>query len=226
MSEDQVVELVIENWGNARPGQSENDLSRKVLVNVPPKEFYCSPKIPIQLGMNIKSELKVRQEGEDPYISNYIEEEEAFKYGFEEIEAKHVDIVCYHKSALIENNGTRSSDSDWEIVAILATDGKYEPMMPLTMARNYLDKPGGTKTEYSAKDIAESVYYWSCNKGISVKLKPDFAKDAVFKIASNYGLNYLHSRGSDSKDFKEYSIDAIRSLMFSCYYAGLKNSTL
>ena len=170
MSEDQVVQLVKENWNSARPGQSENDLSRKILVNVPSEGFYCPPKMPLVLGMNIKSEIKIRQEGEDPYIETYVEEKEAFKYGFKEIKASHVDIVCYHKDALLENNGSRSSDSEWEIVCVLATNGGYEPMLPLAMARNYLNKPGGTKTEYSAQDIAESIYYWSCNKGISVKL--------------------------------------------------------
>jgi hypothetical protein len=43
-------------------------------------------------------------------------------------------------------------------------------MNPLAMARNFLEKPGGTKTFYSSKCFAESVYYWSCNKGIAVKL--------------------------------------------------------
>ena len=32
---------------------------------------------------------------------------------------------------------------------------------PLTMARNMLEKPGGTYCAYSARDFAEAVWYWS-----------------------------------------------------------------
>lgn len=170
LSENEVVDLVTRCFPMARPGQSETDLSRKILVPVPCESFYCPPKMPLVLGMNIKSVTKVRQEGEDPYVESYITEKEAVRYGFREIPAKYVDIVCYHKDALTDNGGERSSESDWEIVAILATTGAYEPMNTLAMARNYLEKPGGTKTDYSAKDFAESVYYWACNKGITVKL--------------------------------------------------------
>jgi hypothetical protein len=34
-------------------------------------------------------------------------------------------------------------------------------MMPLTMARNLLSKPGGTKATYSAEQLAESIYHWA-----------------------------------------------------------------
>lgn len=170
-TEKEVADLVIKNWSNARPGQSETDLTRKILVTVPIEGFYCPPKMKLVLGMKVKCKITVRQNGEDPYLEKYITEKEAIKHSFKEIQAKHVDIVCYHKDVLIENGGKRSSKSDWEIVTILATSGSYEPMNTLAMARNYLEKTGGSKTDYSAKDFAESIYYWSCNSGIKVKLK-------------------------------------------------------
>lgn len=222
LSDEELIELVISNWSKAIPGQSEKDLTRKILVNVPSKNFFCPPKMPIQLGMNIQSELKIRQEGEDPYVVNFISEKEAIKFGFKEIEANHVDIVCYHKDALLENNGKRSSESDWEIVAILATNGEYEPMNPLAMARNYLNKPGGTKTDYSAFDFAEAIYYWSCQKGISVKLSESNIDNLLYIIAKKYGIETLKSRKMDSLDFKEYSVETISSLMKDCVEAGCK----
>jgi len=55
----------------------------------------------------------------------------------------------YHKDALLENGGERTTNCDWEVVAILASAIPNEPM-PLTMARNFLQKPGGTKSVYTA----------------------------------------------------------------------------
>jgi hypothetical protein len=39
-------------------------------------------------------------------------------------------------------------------------------MNPLTMARNFLEKPGGTFCEYTAREFAEAVYYWSRRAGL------------------------------------------------------------
>ncbi len=38
---------------------------------------------------------------------------------------------------------------------------KNVPMHPLTMARNYLVKKGGTKGRYTAAQFAEAIWYWS-----------------------------------------------------------------
>ena len=34
-------------------------------------------------------------------------------------------------------------------------------MPPVTMARNMLEKEGGTKSVYTAEEFAEAIYYWS-----------------------------------------------------------------
>ena len=62
---------------------------------------------------------------------------------------------------LLENDGERSGDYDWEIVSIQAAPVAGEPMKPVTMARNFLARPGGTPCEYSARDFALAIEYWS-----------------------------------------------------------------
>ena len=124
------------------------------------------------MGMNVEAELKVRQEGEDPYIETFVTEAEARRHdALILLPAASVDIVCYSAEALLENGGTRSTDCDWEVVCILCrSDEEREPMTPLAMARNYLEMPGGTKSDYTAKEFADAIYYWSSQRGIKVKM--------------------------------------------------------
>lgn len=164
-----VAECVRQNWDYRRPGAGETETTRKVLVPVFPGQFFCSPCAPLSVGMNIKSRVVQRQIGEDPYIETYLTVEDAEKMGIQPIPAKRCDIVCYSAEALMENNGHRSTDCDFEIVTILAysTDVE-EPMTPLTMARNFLQKPGGTFGVYSAQEFAESIYYHATKKMIKI----------------------------------------------------------
>lgn len=154
-----VIALVRTNWPLRRPGAGEKDTNRKVLVPVPPAGFFCSPRAPLVVGMPIKARVVQRQEGEDPYIETYMDQEDADRLGIPAVPAKRCDIVCYSAEALLENDGERSSDAPWEIVTILAypTDTE-EPMPVLTMARNFLRKPGGTFSDYTAQEFAEAIY--------------------------------------------------------------------
>lgn len=172
LSPDKIIERVLDNWNKAVPGSGETTLERKILVPVDPEGFFCPPRALLIPGMEVKAEVKLRQQGEDPSVETYVTEEEARRHNaLVEIPAKRVDVVCYSAEALLENNGERSTDCDWEIVCLLASQDK-EPMLPLAMARNYLEKPGGTKGEYSAKEFAEAIYYWSSQRGIKVRLNP------------------------------------------------------
>ena len=55
-----------------------------------------------------------------------------------------------------------TTDSDWELISFHAIPKgiKNMPMGPVTMMRNQLEKPGGTKGEYSSLEWAESVDFW------------------------------------------------------------------
>ena len=46
-------------------------------------------------------------------------------------------------------------------LCLLAGAAETEPMDPLTMARNMLEKPGGTFVPYTAEEFALSIYFWS-----------------------------------------------------------------
>ena len=184
LPEAQLIQMTADFWKERIPGAGETGLSRKVLVPLGPSwsyqndegictinpvdHFFVSPKISLQIGLPVHSKVMQRQIGEAPYLKNYVKREDAVRFGWVPSNPKFVNIVCYHKEALLENGGERSTDCDWEIVCILASDSEKEPMQPLAMARNFLEKTGGTFTDYSAKEFAESIWYWSTQSGISV----------------------------------------------------------
>jgi hypothetical protein len=171
LSEERVVELALDNWASRKPGDGEMTLERKVLVRVPPDGFYCPPRARPVEGMPVQAEIVTRQEEEDPYVEVFVSEMVAREHdALVERPARTVDIVCYSADALTENDGERSTDCDWEIVTILCTDEEeQEPMTPLTMARNFLEKAGGTKSVYTARELAESIWHHATQRGISVK---------------------------------------------------------
>lgn len=138
--------------GFFRPGYRDG----VVLVQMDDSEsklFFSYDGFEMFEGMKLSAEYKPRQTGEEPRLCVRILEPK--------IQCKFVDIVLYRWDVLAEDND-RSQDSEWEIISI---NGKQkdviEPMRPLTMARNFLHLQGGTKGEFTAKDFAESIIYWS-----------------------------------------------------------------
>lgn len=173
LDDDLLVSLVQDQWEHRTPGTGETNLSRKVLVPMFPEHnnepvFFLPPRVPLVVGMPIRAEVVVRQDGEDPYIETYITPDDAVQWGYKPVPATEVNVVCYSAEALLENGGKRSSDAEWEIVTILCSDVSHEPMFPLAMARNFLEKPGGTKGVYTAQEFAESIYFHS-NRGVRVR---------------------------------------------------------
>lgn len=177
-----IAELALENWENRIPGAGETDLTRKVVV--PLKEgteyfanntivnrfdlFFCNT-VKISDLTPIRSEVARRAPEEDPFVASYLDPvflaavKTIDPYKLDKIveRANFVNVVCYSAEALLENGGTRTTDCDWEIVALICSPVEKEPMHFLTMARNMLEKTGGTKSTYTAEEFAESVYYWS-----------------------------------------------------------------
>lgn len=173
-SESELVRLVKDCWLNREPGYGEgNSVERKVVVPLPHEDrmFFTLPQIPLQMGVPLQASVTQRQEGEDPYIETFAYEDDIERLGIKIPIPDYASVVVYHKDALVENNGTRTHlDCDWEIVAILATIfQEKEPMRPLTMARNFLAKTGGTVTQYTATEFAEAIYYHGTKSKIKVK---------------------------------------------------------
>ena len=164
---DAVLERTKAAWAFAKPGQGETGLDRKIVVPIQPDGFFMS-LCALQENLPIKARVAYRQPGEDPYVEIYVTAEDAKAFGVEYEPAKFVNIVCYSAEALLENGGERATDCEWEIVAVLASKVETEPMGPLTMARNFLEKPGGTKSVYTAQEFAEAIYNNS-QRGIKIR---------------------------------------------------------
>jgi len=167
ISYTEVIQRVLDSWDKKYPGQGETGLDRKVVVPINPKGFFVS-LAPLVDGMPLRAEVVRRQPHEDPYVETYIETKDAERLGILPFPAIFCNIVCYSAEALLENDGERTTEQEWEIVAVLASHKEKESMLPLTMARNFLEKSGGTKSIYTAEEFAVSIYENS-NNGIKIK---------------------------------------------------------
>lgn len=131
-----------------RPGYRDG----VILVDVPHYKFYSSI---VEIDEKTKLEVNYapRVPGEDSFIR-------IAAVGKKQ-PAQYVTIVLYRHDVLAEDND-RSTDAEWEIIAIKArTSIEEEPMDPYTMARNFLHLKGGTKGDFTAEQFAKSIIYWN-----------------------------------------------------------------
>ena len=72
-----------------------------------------------------------------------------------------VELILYCHDVLAEND-EQSTAAEWELISFHALpEGIDEmPMGPVTMMRNQLKLPGGTKANYSATEWAHSIEFW------------------------------------------------------------------
>lgn len=170
LSEDRVVQLVQENWDRRIPGSGEQTADRKALVPVPVEGFHCPPRAKLVDGLPVRAEVVRRQDGEEPYVETFVTLDDARRFNaLEERNPGTVNIVVYSADALTENDGERDTNCDWEIVCVLCEEQGVAPMPPLVMARNFLEEAGGTKTDYTAREFAEAIWYNSTRKGVKVR---------------------------------------------------------
>jgi len=151
-TDEELISLVRQNWESQKPGYREG----VILIPVLAEKFYTST-IKVDEHTKLMAEFISRQEGEEKHI--------VVTAVGEKQPAKHADIVLYRKDVLAEDND-RSSDADWEIISINAYGEENPPMHPLTMARNFLHKKGGTKAKYTAEEFANAIWYWSQRAGV------------------------------------------------------------
>jgi len=155
--DEELLDQLREGWHLRRPGTGRRDLDKVVRVPCPPERFACATVL-VDESTPLSARFERRQDGEDGHIR-------VTATGRPE-PARFADVVLYSAEALMENGGRRSGDFEWEIVAIVASPEENEPMNPLTMARNYLEAAGGTFCEYSARQFAEAIQYWSRRAGL------------------------------------------------------------
>lgn len=146
-----LLELINDNFNKGKQGYREGVL----LVPVPPRGFHTSI-IPVTKNNveAVESRFEERQKGEDPYLKHVF-------IGRAKSPAKSVEIVLYRHDVLAEDN-SNTTDAEWEVVSINANPTEESvPMHPVTMARNFLHKEGGTKGEFSAEDFAKAIDFWA-----------------------------------------------------------------
>lgn len=121
-------------------------------------------------GMPVQAVIEARQAGERPSVSTYVKYEDAIKHNaLYRPKANDIKVVLYSREALLENGSKPTTDADWEVITLLCSGGEQEPMHPLTMARNQLEKDGGTYSEYTALDYAEAIWFHSVEKDLKVR---------------------------------------------------------
>lgn len=115
--------------------------------------FVC-PFVKIDENTKFESEWVRRRPDEEPYIRTRALNGTPLKAGA-------VDFILYRHDVLAETN-EHSTDADWELISINAIPKGVEtlPMGPVTMMRNQLELPGGTKAFYASESYAESIRFW------------------------------------------------------------------
>lgn len=149
---DELLARVRAGWAQRRPGQGRAGLDEVVVVPVDPAGFVGTTVL-VAEGTPLRAELTRRRPDEEPYLR-------VLAAGPRE-PVRHAAVVLYSAATLLQDGGRRSSDADWEIVALLAGPVPDEPMDPLTMARNFLRKPGGTHAAYTAEQFAAAIWHWA-----------------------------------------------------------------
>ena len=156
---EELLVRVRENWSGRRPGAGRAGLDKVVIVPVDPAGFV-SATVQVDETTPLHARFDRRQAHEEGFVRVTAE-------GPRE-PALHASVVLYSADTLEENGGTRSTDCAWEVVCLLAGPTATEPMDPLTMARNMLEKPGGTYCAYSAEEYAEAIWYWAARASAHV----------------------------------------------------------
>ncbi len=147
--------------------QSHFDGSDKPVttVSVPAEKFF-SAVTKLNEESNLKVKFAARRRGENPYVQTTV-------VGGEKLPAASVEIILYSHDLLVKEGEEVSAGSDWEVISINAwattKDGEAAPQSPVSMARNFLDMEGGTKRDYSAKEFAEAIIFWSQHAKIDTK---------------------------------------------------------
>ena len=117
-------------------------------------EFFTCPIIKINDKTKLFSEIKRRRPNEESYISTKALNGTPLKLSG-------VDLILYRNDVLKETN-QNSTNLDWELIAFhgIPEGIKDLPMGPITMMRNQLQLPGGTKALYTSEEWAHSTNFW------------------------------------------------------------------
>ena len=121
--------------------------------NILVHHFIC-PFVKITEETKLKAEIIRRRPEEEPYL-------QIRALNGTPLKTSSVDLILYRHDVLVETN-EQTTDADWELISFHAIPEGIEdmPMGPVTMMRNQLQLPGGTKASYESEKWAESVKFW------------------------------------------------------------------
>lgn len=148
---DELAHLVKANMHDFEPGTGSvnNDV---ILVNIPADKVKTTVvRITPENKHRVIEESYVRQEGEKPVTRKVM-------LG-QPVPAKYAQVVLYRADVLAQDNA-RSTDAEWEMIAVLGKLDAVEPMHPETMLRNSQHDEGGTYREYTEQEWQNAYEYW------------------------------------------------------------------
>ena len=112
---------------------------------------YYSSVVKIDENTPLVAKFEQRQDGEESHIG--------IEGNGNKMPAKSVTLIFYNREALDEEVDI---EGDYFLVSINASPFNEDfPMHPVTMARNQMDKEGGSKRDYTPKEWADAVWFWS-----------------------------------------------------------------
>jgi hypothetical protein len=147
----QLEALVTKHRDDFEPGTGsvDNDV---ILVNVPAEGFFtCIAEITPENAHLVRENTHSRQEGEQEVTTRVMDGVKP--------PAKFVQVVCYRADVLAQDD-ERTTNAEWEIIAVNAQLHKSTPMHPTTMLRNSNHDKGGTYREYTQEQWDEAYAFW------------------------------------------------------------------
>lgn len=148
---EELLDLIHANWKDRRPGTGRDTLDEVVRVPMPPERFR-SATATLKPTSQLRAVVERRRPHEDPFIKITTTETPD--------PARFAEVVLYSARLLVGDVEPQFA-SEWGITAVLAGADAAEPMHPITMARNFLRKPGGTFAPYTADEFIRAADYWS-----------------------------------------------------------------
>ena len=145
-TDEELLALVAAAWDDRIPINEEPGIYS---VPVDPSRFMTPVREKI-VGEVITGTYKPREKGEEP-VTHY-------KADGTKIPAVTANMIVYSHAALGDE---ASTTCDYEVVSENAeNDTGRSPLDPISMHRNQMDLPGGTKQMYTSEQWCDSVGFW------------------------------------------------------------------
>ena len=154
MTFEEIASLAQDQLSRANFKEGYREGVRIVSLPVAYNDNFICPFVKIDENSKLIAEMVRRRENEEHYIRLRASDGDQTPTG-------KVELILYRNDVLAENN-EQSTDKDWEVISIHALPERVDnlPMGPVTMMRNQLELPGGTKAQYSSEEWAEAVRFW------------------------------------------------------------------